>query len=127
MDEEKSRLPEEKEVVFQSPIIELIWDPCGFYNDDDWEKKWQDPGAWRVSQTEFLNTSVPKNILEKYQQDENSMRSWFDFFRTRYQKKVIFVELKYDDNDKVDHEERRRKKCTPVEKLIGIVADEYVP
>ena len=55
------------------------------------------------------------------------MRSWFDFFRTRYQKKVIFVELKYDDNDKVDHEERRRKKCTPVEKLIGIVADEYVP
>jgi len=127
MDEEKSRLPEEKEVVFQSPIIELIWDPCGFYNDDDWEKKWQDPGEWRVSQTEFLNTSVPKNILEKYKQDENSMRSWFDFFRTRYQKKVIFVELKYDDNDKANHEERRRKKCTPVEKLIGIVADEYVP
>ena len=127
MDEEKSRLPEEKEVVFQSPIIELIWDPCGFYNDDDWEKKWQDPGEWRISQGEFLNTSVPKNILEKYKQDENSMRSWFDFFRTRYQKKVIFVELKYDDNDKVDHEERRRKKCTPVEKLIGIVADEYVP
>jgi len=127
MDEEKSRLPEEKEVVFQSPIIELIWDPCGFYNDDDWEKKWQDPGEWSASQTEFLNTSVPKNILEKYMQDENSMRSWFDFFRTRYQKKVIFVELKYDDNDKANHEERRRKKCTPVEKLIGIVADEYVP
>ena len=139
MDEEKSRLPEEKEVLFQSPIIKLIWDQCGFYNGD-WKEKWKEPQNWNDWRTnidldrgsdrgsDYYINGYKKILDEEYEKEAKpggSMYKLFEFFRTRYQKKVIFVELKYDEVDKADHEQRRIESCTPVKKLIGIV-DEYI-
>jgi hypothetical protein len=100
MDREKTVFPFEKEVIFQSPNLLLIWDPYNMY-------ELQGGGFFSTEYTEG---------------DKQQMKNLIQSLAYIITKKVIFIELQYETVAQSDHNTKRKiLPCKETIKLSGTI------